>query len=445
MEGSLNISGNAVDGRTRRGKSFGSGLFLQGSGSFTLAPGAGQTQTISDVIEDQTGVAGSGGSWSLVKTGAGTTILTGRNFYSGGTTVNAGALQGNVDSLVKNIVDNASLVFDQSTPNGISVVTISGTGGLTKTGAGNLFLEGMVTYSGTTTVDGGRLSLGNASGLATPGGAITLKNGFFGVGPPFKSSYTATVPRDVKLQPDSVSGFYEEAGASLVMTSAVSGGFLYKRGDGSVTLSGANTFAGPVIQGGELLFTSDANLGRAGGPIQISGGGSIGTTQATPAGSTISRGLEVLGNGGVSVALNPITWSGEIFGPGRFVKSGPGELELTGDNSYTGGTLVDGGTLRITSDGELGKAGTGVTLSGGVLRASKTFTTSRPFTLSLRRERGCRCRSGFGSRALHLGDADRGVRGAGFCRLAAGQGAHSSGLRFGRRVRRRRELSQTNS
>ena len=79
------------------GKAFGSGLFLQGNGSLALAPGAGQTQTISDVIADQTGVGGTGanaGSWRLVKNGAGTTILTGANAYSGATLVNGGTLVG---------------------------------------------------------------------------------------------------------------------------------------------------------------------------------------------------------------------------------------------------------------------------------------------------------------------------------------------------------------
>ena len=69
---------------------------------------------ISDAIADQTGVAGSGGSWSLVKNGAGTTVLTGTNAYSGGTTVNAGILQGNAAGLQGNIVNKASVVFDQT-------------------------------------------------------------------------------------------------------------------------------------------------------------------------------------------------------------------------------------------------------------------------------------------------------------------------------------------
>ncbi|MCV2366456.1 autotransporter-associated beta strand repeat-containing protein, partial [Paucibacter sp. DJ1R-11] len=73
-------------------------MFLQGNGSLSLAPGAGQTQTFADVIADQTGsggtkAAGTLGSWSLVKSGAGSTVLSANNSYSGGTTVSAGTLQ----------------------------------------------------------------------------------------------------------------------------------------------------------------------------------------------------------------------------------------------------------------------------------------------------------------------------------------------------------------
>ena len=54
------------------------------------------------------------GVGSLTKQGNGTLILTGDNNYSGGTTVSAGVLQGNTDSLKGNITNNASVVFDQA-------------------------------------------------------------------------------------------------------------------------------------------------------------------------------------------------------------------------------------------------------------------------------------------------------------------------------------------
>ena len=80
-----------------------------------------------------------------MKNGAGTTILTGANAYSGGTTVNAGILQGNTAGLQGNILNNASVVFDQ-TGEGTYAGTMSGTGALTKSGAGTVTLTGTNTY-----------------------------------------------------------------------------------------------------------------------------------------------------------------------------------------------------------------------------------------------------------------------------------------------------------
>lgn len=185
LAGSFNISGGSVAGGSggQNGQAFGSGIFLQGNGSFSVTPGVGQTQTISDAIADQTGVAGSGGSWSLVKNGTGTTILTGDNAYSGGTTVNAGVLQGNASSLHGNITNNASVVFDQ-TGDGVYAGVMSGTGTLTKSGAGKLSINGIQTYIGATSVDAGNLnvngSLASSSVVNVNAGGTLSGNGTFG-------------------------------------------------------------------------------------------------------------------------------------------------------------------------------------------------------------------------------------------------------------------------
>ncbi len=69
------------------GSALGSGIFLQGNQSVTLAAAAGQTETISDVIADQPGSSG------LIIAGAGTAKLTAVNTYAGGTTIQSGALE----------------------------------------------------------------------------------------------------------------------------------------------------------------------------------------------------------------------------------------------------------------------------------------------------------------------------------------------------------------
>src|SRR5262249_27924107 len=96
-------------------------MFLQGSGTLTFTPGAGQTQFISDGIADQTGSGGTGnnaGSWGLVLNGAGTLVLLGVNTYSGGTAIASGTLElflgGSVAGNVTFMGAGATLRVDQS-------------------------------------------------------------------------------------------------------------------------------------------------------------------------------------------------------------------------------------------------------------------------------------------------------------------------------------------
>jgi fibronectin-binding autotransporter adhesin len=105
IAGAFSVNGNSVSGGAggtstaggngASGSAFGSGIFLQGNGTLTFSPGAGDTQTIADVIADQTGSSGTGanaGSWGVTVSGGGTLVLSGANTYTGATTVTAGAL-----------------------------------------------------------------------------------------------------------------------------------------------------------------------------------------------------------------------------------------------------------------------------------------------------------------------------------------------------------------
>lgn len=392
LAGPLNVSGNTVAGGSGgsgahgglSGAGAGSGLFLGGNGTLNLTPGAGLSQVISDAIVDQTGAGGTGanaGSWSLVKDGAGTTILTGDNAYSGGITVKAGVLQGSTAGLKGNILNNAGVVFDQAGA-GTYAGNLSGTGALTVRGSGAVTFSGTNTYSGGTTVsNGGTLLFGSDANLGAAGNGISLNNGTIGVG---AGAGGQTFSRPVTIT--STGGMFvgDDVTSPVTWSGTISGtGRLGKAGLGTLILSGANTYAGgTVVGGGTLSFTSDANLGAAGTQITLQGG-SIGTTKDAVAGLSMVRPIALVGSGGITLGINPLTWSGNITGDGRFIKSGLGVLTLSGlTNTYTGGTMVAQGTLQIASDDKLGKAGTNITLiQGGNLWASGTFTTPRDITL----------------------------------------------------------------
>jgi fibronectin-binding autotransporter adhesin len=287
-------------------------------------------------------------------------------------------LQGSVTSLPGDIFINndASLVFNQVGDGTHTGAILNGTlagaiGSLTKTGSGTLTQNGTVTYSGSTIVNGGVLLL---TSPLTASSGVTLNGGELG------ATGAMTVGQAVTIGPAAGSGFFSPRGIDLLVSGVVSGDQLTKSGPGDVTLSGANVFTGANINGGVLRFNTAANLGNAAGDIVINGG-SVGSTVNTPAGTTIGRDLVLVGNGGIDVPQSSLNWGGSISGSGQFIKSGVGELDLTGLNIYSGGTNIVGGTLGITSDSQLGKSGTAVALNSGTLRASGSFTSARPITL----------------------------------------------------------------
>ena len=107
------------------------------------------TTTISGAITETV-------SSQMTKTGAGTLILTGANAYTGGTIISQGTLQGNSASLVGNITNNSSLIFNQPGA-GTYAGNLTGTGNLTKNGNGTLNFSGTSSLLTTTMVNAGSL------------------------------------------------------------------------------------------------------------------------------------------------------------------------------------------------------------------------------------------------------------------------------------------------
>lgn len=388
VTGTLTLSDNTVAGGTGgssragaggisgaaggNGGAAGAGLFLAGNGTLNLAPAAGEAQTISDAISDQTGLGGTGangGSWGLVKTGAGTLTLTGANSYTGGTTVSGGVLRGNSTSLKGGIVNNASVVFDQPAA-GTYAGIMSGTGAMTVTG-GKLTLSGANTYTGLTSVTGnGTLDLTAANNIAAAS-TIALNNGALLIGSGVGITNAITVTNR---------GSLGSSGGIATVGGVISGSGAVDVNAGTVALAANNTFSGGlnVTGGATALFAADANLGAAGGAVTVTDGGMIGAAANAAANFSTTRNLTLTGTGGITGAQHAVNWQGAIGGTGGLVVSGANVVELSGTNTYSGGTQINGGKLKIDSDARLGDVGGSLAFSNsGSLVAAQSFNSAR--------------------------------------------------------------------
>jgi autotransporter-associated beta strand protein len=373
LAGPLTINGNSVTAGTgaNNGSAFGSGVFLQGNGTLTFSPATGQTQTVSDVIADQTGSGGTGlnaGSYALAKSGAGTTTLSGNNTYSGGTIVNAGTLQisgagtlgnaanattingGTLDlggttqtqngglTLTGGTLQNGTLsssgTFDLQA--GAVSAALAGTGALQKTTAGTVTLSGTNTYSGGTTLNAGTLAVGSNGALGT--GALTFASG---------TTLQAAAGGAALANAMTLNGTstMDTQANALTLSGTLSGtSGLTKIGSGTLTLSGANIYSGgTTINAGTVAVGNSSAFGT--GTVTFADG-----TTLIPVGIGLTIANALTLNGTVTVfpisAFGSFTLSGSISGSGGLTKISTGTLTLAGPSTYTGATNVNAGTLQ---------------------------------------------------------------------------------------------------
>ena len=157
--------------------------------------------TLAFTRSDATTFAGTiSGAGRVEQRGTGMTTLTAANTYSGGTAITAGTLAGSAASLGSGaILNNAALVIDQAQDAALGNA-ISGSGSLTKTGAGALELRGgSAAFAGNTQVASGTLAVSGALGGALTVGSGARLSGTGTVG-------TTTVQSGATLAPGSDNG-----------------------------------------------------------------------------------------------------------------------------------------------------------------------------------------------------------------------------------------------
>ena len=339
-------------------------------GDGTVA-GAGHTATIASALT---------GASQLVLTDLGTLILTGTNSYAGGTRIDSGRLQigngGATGSITGDIVNNAALVVNRAGTLALDGA-ISGSGTLTKLGGGTLILTGTNSYAGGTTIGGGTVQVSSDANLGDVAGTLSLQGGMLRAGASFTSNRTILLAASNQID---TQGFDVTLGGAIGNGSGnQSGNFLDKLGSGTLTLTGANSYANRTLIAGGTLALSGAGTIGAGNLIvapgtvfdisQTNAGARIVQLNSGPAG-TIALGSKLLTLG---LTASFSDWSGTITDDGigggiggRVVITAPaGAVRFFEANSYTGGTTIASGTLELDGNGAL-YAGGALTINTGL-------------------------------------------------------------------------------
>jgi autotransporter-associated beta strand protein len=343
------------------------------SGDPTINVNAGLTVTSTGTVTDGSTPG------TLNKTGAGTLVLAAADTYTGGTAILAGTLQlgdGTTNgSIVGNVTNNATLAFDPAAGTAITYAgVISGPGAVNQIGTGTTILTGANTYTGATTIDAGTLQAGAtnafspASAFAVASGATLDLNSFnqtigslAGAGSVTLGAATLTTGGD---------------NTSTTFAGGISGsGGLIKTGTGTFTLSGANTYSGATTIDAGTLQAGATNAFSAASEFTIASGATLDlagfdqTIGSLEGAGTVTLGSAELTVGGDNAST---TFSGTISGTGgSLIKAGSGTLTLSGINSYTGPTSVNGGALFV--DGSIASSSLTTVNGGATLGGSGTI------------------------------------------------------------------------
>ena len=343
----------------------GSGYANIRSGGAIIDTGTFNATVASTMVEDATSTGG-----GLTKSGAGTLSLTAANTFTGATTANGGTLKLVNSQALQNStlsVGAGAVVFDSSvsshafsvgglsgtgnlilrdnatTPNPVALTAganngsstysgvLSGSGSLTKAGAGTLGLSAANTFTGSTNINGGTLQLGvgGTSGALSPSSVIT-NNGTLA----FNRSDTMTQGTDFA--------------ASIAGSGSVT-----QVGLGTTVLSASNSYSGgTTISAGVLSIGADTALGAVSGTVAVNGTGTLQTTATFD--FDAARNLVIVsGTGTIDTQANTNTVNGAVSGAGVLAKSGGGTLILSGSVAI-GGLTVNNGALQLGQSGTVG-------------------------------------------------------------------------------------------
>jgi autotransporter-associated beta strand protein len=347
----LKSQGNSYSGGTTvlGGTLIADGVQAIGLGEIVTGSGSDSGTVIFNMIKDGIFSETISGTGSIQTAGNNELTLSRENSYSGGTIIGAGSTlratnifalgTNSSETEISNVQNNGTLIFELAS-GGTFNQTISGSGTLEKTGGGLLELEQANTFSGTTTLFAGTLSLKNELALQNSlfdyqGGRLELgtlkKVQLGGLSGTQNLSLNNIDNKPIAL---TIGTSNENSTFSGNITGS---GSVTKIGSGTQMFSGKNTYSGgTLISAGRLVSVGASGFGSA----------------------------NVMNNSEMEFQIledKTETYKNFIAGSGSLWKSGNGTLKLTGINTYQGGTIIQDGQISVT---KLGSLSTGDILLG---------------------------------------------------------------------------------
>lgn len=310
-------------------------LNKNGSGNVTIS----SPNTMNGGITLNAGTLTLGGAGTL---GAATNALTltGGMLNLGGTSQTVGSLAISGASTLQNgsLTANGLVV---SNPDGNVAISSSldlGVGTLSKSGDGTLTLSGVTTYSGATTISAGTLALGGSGSLGSSA-SVTLSGGGLDLGGTTQSAGAITISAPSALFDDTIkNGTILPSSLTVTTTAGVAtvsanidggGGVTRGGGGGTLSLTGTNTFTGPLNFSGNGIVSIDGGTNTGGGPVTYN---SFGSNFTINSGSYLAGGFTTSG-----------------LSEFRFLNVNAGTLESTANifaNTLAVSINLDGATLR---------------------------------------------------------------------------------------------------
>ncbi len=296
---------------------FNSGTLTPGGGTLILGSASTALTMQTGTTISQPGTIELSSSGSVVLSGASGTASIASSINLGGGTVNFN--------------------MGGSTVPVMQVTGVISNGAINVTGSGTLLFQGLApnTY-GLTTVTSGTLQLGNTPGSFAIPGNVTINGGTLQLNANDQIAHTSNMLLaggnfDMQTFPATINSLVFNTGATVNPAAQLT---LESTGSApaALTMQGGTTLMGPIVLAGANPFVvfDPTNNGTA----TISDTVTLGTGTNT---WNIPHGT----------ASFDMVVSGAITGPGSFVKTGNGVLNLAGTNTYVGTTTVSAGKLAI--------------------------------------------------------------------------------------------------